>query len=63
VKLLTENYVEIELTEEVRKKLQDSLKEFKEKGTKLKSGRLIKTENDVLTYLLDLYEDKYGKLI
>lgn len=60
---MTEKYVDVPLPKKTIKKLQDKLKELKEKGIKLKDGKPVENENDVLTLMLDFYEEKHGKLL
>jgi hypothetical protein len=57
-----ESWEVIQLSEEIYQKLEAKLAELMEKGETLKNGKPIKETNDVITYLLDKYEEQHGKL-
>ena len=56
-------FVEIELSEEILQKLQTELAKQIAKGTKLKNGKLIQTPDDLITLMLDFYEEKLKKKV
>ncbi len=47
--------VDLELSEATWRRLSVKLAELKAKGVRLKNHKLVKDENDVLTFLLDHY--------
>lgn len=53
---MSENWEEIQISEEINQKLEAALADLKEKGRTLKDGKPIKEVNDVITYMLDCHD-------